>query len=302
MTAPAIDPEVAAAVLEQSDDYRVLRRLVPRKRYHDEPWNLGDRSRVKVGLVVDVETSGLRHGHDQIIEFAAARFTYDAMSGFVYEVQGGYQGFQEPTVPISDESRAKHHITDEMLKGQSLDAERITQLLDGVSLVIAYNSGFDRRMIEPQFPAFAFLPWGDACNEIDWEAAGSVGRKLENVLAHCCGVFYDAHRAMDDVTATLHALATADVGETPALLALLEAARMPTTRVWAVRSPFEMKDELKARGYKWADRKKTWYKDIRAERGTEPVSVELTFLECNGVRPDLKTLTAKDRYSVREDL
>jgi hypothetical protein len=31
------------------------------------------------------------------------------------------------------------------------------------------------------------------------------------------------------------------------------------------------------------------------------VSVELTFLECNGVRADIKTLTAKERFSVRSD-
>jgi DNA polymerase-3 subunit epsilon len=248
-----------------------------------------------------VETTGLKHGHDQIVEFAAVQFTYDASNGFVYEVRSGYQGFQEPTVPISAEARSKHRITDDMLKGETLDADRIAQLLDGVSLVVAFNSDFDRRMIERQFPAFANVAWADACFEIDWEAAGSVGRKLENVLAHCCGVFYEAHRAMDDVVATLHALATADIGETPALLALLEAARMPTTRIWAIRSPFEMKDELKERGYRWHERKKTWYKDVRAERGTDAVSVELVFLECNGVRPDLKTLTAKERFSVRAD-
>src|SRR5262249_10358220 len=53
MTATALDLETMAATLEQSDRYRVLRRLVPRKQYHEEPWNLGDRSRVKLGLVVD---------------------------------------------------------------------------------------------------------------------------------------------------------------------------------------------------------------------------------------------------------
>lgn len=301
MTAPAIDPEVAAAVLDQSADYRVLRRLQTRQRYHDESWNLGDPSRVKLGLIVDVETTGLLHGHDQIIEFAAAQFTYDAVSGAVYEVRDQYQGFREPSVQISEEARSKHHITDEMLKGQTLDPARIAEMLQGVSLVIAFNSGFDRRMVEAEFPAFANVAWGDACFEIDWESIGCVGRKLENVLLHCCGVFYEAHRAMDDVLATLHAIATADVGETPALRALLEAARTPTTRVWATRAPFDLKDELKTRGYKWAADRKTWYKDVRAERGTQPVSVELTFLECNGVRPLLNTLTAKERYSVRED-
>ena len=32
---------------------------------------------------------------------------------------------------------------------------------------------------------------------------------------------------------------------------LLEKARRPGWRIWAENSPFELKDELKARGYRW---------------------------------------------------
>lgn len=299
------DLAAAVALVEASEDFRILRRLMPRKRYRDESWNLGDPSRVKLGLVVDVETTGLRHGYDQIIEFAALQFSYDAVSGGVYEVRSGYQGYQQPTVPISDEARAKHGITDDMLKGESLNADRIEQLLDGVSLIVAYNSDFDRRMIEPQFPAFAALPWGDACFEVDWESAGSVGRKLENVLAHCCGVFYEAHHAMDDAVATLHALATASVGGMPALLALLESARTPTTRIWATNAPFGVKDDLKARGYRWfggnARRVKAWYLDVRKEHTDRAVQAETEWLYSIGADPDFTTLTAKERFSVRSD-
>jgi DNA polymerase-3 subunit epsilon len=39
----------------------------------------------------------------------------------------------------------------------------------------------------------------------------------------------------------------------PALALLLETARKRTIRVRAEQSPFELKDSLKYRGYKWPD-------------------------------------------------
>jgi DNA polymerase-3 subunit epsilon len=39
----------------------------------------------------------------------------------------------------------------------------------------------------------------------------------------------------------------------PALATLLERARRKTMRIWAEQSPFELKDELKQRGYRWSD-------------------------------------------------
>jgi hypothetical protein len=51
-----------------------------------------------------------------------------------------------------------------------------------------------------------------------------------------------------------------------ALAVLLEQARRRTMRVWAEQSPFELKDALKRRGYRWYDgsdgRPKSWYVDI----------------------------------------
>ncbi|OIQ73903.1 DNA polymerase III subunit epsilon [mine drainage metagenome] len=50
------------------------------------------------------------------------------------------------------------------------------------------------------------------------------------------------------------------------LAVLLERARRKTLRIWAEQSPFELKDELKRRGYRWNDgsdsRPKSWYIDI----------------------------------------
>ena len=39
----------------------------------------------------------------------------------------------------------------------------------------------------------------------------------------------------------------------PTLALLLETARKPTLRVGAEQTPFELKDSLKRRGYRWND-------------------------------------------------
>jgi DNA polymerase III subunit epsilon len=53
----------------------------------------------------------------------------------------------------------------------------------------------------------------------------------------------------------------------PALPVLLDQARKKTIRVWAERSPFDLKDILKRRGYRWSDgsdgRTKSWYVDVQ---------------------------------------
>jgi len=51
-----------------------------------------------------------------------------------------------------------------------------------------------------------------------------------------------------------------------ALARLLETARRPTCRIWAENSPFDFKDMLKARGYRWNGeangRPRSWYLDV----------------------------------------
>ena len=89
----------------------------------------------------------------------------------------------------------------------------------------------------------------------------------------------------------------------PALAVLLDAARKPTVRVWAEQSPFELKDSLKKRGYRWNDgsdgRPKSWYVDVCETA----IDGELAFLKAEiylgDVEPRLQTLTAFTRFSAR---
>ncbi|MGK3865289.1 hypothetical protein, partial [Enterococcus faecium] len=73
-------------------------------------------------------------------------------------------------------------------------------------------------------------------------------------LLHGAGYFHQAHRAVDDCNALLEILSLKlPTIDRPALALLLENARKRTVRVWAEQSPFELKNVLKTRGYRWSD-------------------------------------------------
>ena len=72
--------EAAAALLEASQDYRVLRRLQPRAALTGVP-----EKETRLGLFVDVETTGLDPSKDEIIELAMLPFRY-SIDGIIVDV------------------------------------------------------------------------------------------------------------------------------------------------------------------------------------------------------------------------
>ncbi len=101
-------------------------------------------------------------------------------------------------------------------------------------------------------------------SEGEWRKHGFAGAQLAYLL-HGAGFFHPAHRAVDDCHALLEILDYTLPTGAPALAILLETARKKTIRIWAQQSPFELKDSLKRRGYRWSDgtdgRPKSWYVD-----------------------------------------
>ena len=61
-----------AHTLEKSGDYRVLRRLVPRDVMTPVPVD----EQIKIGVLLDVETTGLDAKTDEVIELGMVKFAY----------------------------------------------------------------------------------------------------------------------------------------------------------------------------------------------------------------------------------
>jgi DNA polymerase-3 subunit epsilon len=136
---------------------------------------------------------------------------------------------------------------------------------------------------------------------VPWTEAGIESSKLE-YLAYRYGFFYEGHRAEIDCRALLEVLRR-PFGETgaSALKVLLESARMPSLRVWATGSPFETKDVLRARGYRWEPEARVWYRDLAAaEREAELAWLKESVYGGKGASVEIETLDARTRYSARE--
>ncbi len=101
------DLEDLALRLEESGDYRVLRRVPVVDGYADD-----DAATKRLGLIVDVETTGLDPTRDKIIELAILPFDF-ASEGVLYGVRDSYAGFEDPGVPIPKEISRLTGITDD---------------------------------------------------------------------------------------------------------------------------------------------------------------------------------------------
>ena len=292
-----VDLERMAEVLQQSGEYRVLRRLAPRV-WRDPPADV----RTRLGMFVDTETTGLDPVRDEIIELAMVPFTY-GLDGQIYGIGDPFQQLREPSKPIPPEVTAITGIDDAMVAGQTIDPEEVTRFVAPASLVVAHNAAFDRKFLERLCQTFNTKPWGCSMSQVDWAAEGYEGTKLA-YLASGAGFFYERHRATHDCLAAIELLAQAHPksGRT-GLAQLLDQARAPSYRVWAENSPFDLKDVLKARGYRWNGEgnaaPRAWYIDV-AEAARE---AEIAFLKEEIYRGEIDLLVrrvdAYDRFSDR---
>lgn len=290
--------ETAAALLDASNDYRVLRRLVPRVPTGILP----PSDQVKTGLFLDVETTGLDAATNEIIELAMVRFSFSA-DGQILATDPPFSQLCQPGSRIPADIVRLTGITDEMVAGKSISAAEAEAYADPAAIVIAHNAGFDRRFVERLLPFFAAKAWGCSVSEVSWREEGFEGSRLP-YLAMRHGFFFDGHRAKDDCLAALEIMSKElPISGEPALKRLLDTARRSTFRLWAENSPFESKDLLKARGYRWNPgddgRPKSWYV-VLAENAVE---AELAFLRDkvfhHDVTPRIDKITTFDRYSER---
>lgn len=284
--------------LESSGDYRVIKRFVPVAHYnHSAPDD------IKLGIYLDTETTGINSATNEIIELAMVPFEFDS-SGKIYRVLPEYNSFQDPHKSIDEIITRVTGITDDMVRGQSIDLGQVSAMLKKAVIVIAHNARFDRAFVEKLSDDFKDISWGCSISDINWDDEGIGGVKLD-YLAYKYGFFYDAHRATIDCQAGIEILSRnlPESGE-PVLKRLLDSARRIDVRLWAENAPFDKKDILKERGYRWSSghdgKPKAWYCDIHEEN----LADETRYLK-EKIYPrdvgDLKVdrITAKQRYSNR---
>ncbi|HTJ62127.1 MAG TPA: 3'-5' exonuclease [Candidatus Saccharimonadales bacterium] len=284
----------ALGILAEHPDFRVLTRFRERPAYHAAP----PGAVIHKAVFLDLETTGLDPAVAEIIELGATRFTFDE-DGRIFTVGPTVQGYEQPSNPITPEITALTGITNDMVEGKVIESVVMDHLMDGVELVIAHNADYDRKIAERRWKyRFEHLPWACSYKQIDWKARGSIGSKLGNILMTLRGQFYDAHRAADDCLVGIDVLNHQLDGRT-AMAELLDTTRAGVFRVYAHGAPFEVKDQLKARGFFWTG-EKPWKRDFITR---EAADAEVVWLDETGFSKgaQIKRISSRHRYSTREE-
>ena len=246
-----LEAEIAITALESTGEYTVVRKL------NLERDSRFTQKRVKgtmIGLCIDTETTGLNHTEDKIIELGIVAFEFNPATAEIIGVSDRYNGFEDPGRRLPKEITDITGITDEMVAGQAFDDDQVKTLTDKAVLVIAHNSAFDRKFVEDRYPVFTTLPWACTVSQLNWAEERIGSRTLEYLLYKCGGYSINAHRALDDAEGVLGLLlGSFPTSGTSIFKVLLKKSDELTSRICAVGAPFDKKDDLKQRGYRWND-------------------------------------------------
>jgi DNA polymerase-3 subunit epsilon len=284
--------------LEATGDYRIIRRFTPVASYC-----ASNEATKRIGIFLDTETTGLDVDTDKIIELAMVPFEFDA-SVNIYRLLPGYNGFNDPGMPIPEIARQITGITDEMVKGQSIDVAAVKKLLSDAAIVIAHNAHFDRPFCEALLDEFRDISWACSIADVNWQEEGMEGVKLE-FLAYKFGFFFEGHHATIDCQAGIEILSRPlPISAERVLKRLLEHARCTELRLWAVAAPFEKKDDLKNRGYRWSSgekgKRKAWYRDLQEDQLEDEMRYLNTHIYSRAMADlPMDRITALLRYSSR---
>lgn len=283
--------ELLARALEQRSDYRVLRELDTGAGLNALPIPSPGE---KIGIILDIETTGLDYAVDRPIEISIQRFLFDEI-GRLTSVERPLSWLEDPGCALPSQVSKMTGIVDADVRGKSFDERAIVAALVGSDLIVAHNARFDRPFVDRRFAGLQNNKWACSLTQVDWSDLGFDGRSL-GYLVMQAGWFYRGHRAQSDVVALAALLGTLVTGGRTIFSHLLERSSATTVRVDAVNAPFGVKDLLKGNGYRWDMMRRVWAKEINEEDVTaETLWLDFNVYQGRGAAA-FHVVTAKDRF------
>ena len=269
-------------------------------KYYSKEWAAQNADLIREGAAIDVETTGLDHDKDQIIEIGLRTFKFNRETGEILCLGMFYSGFQDPGMSLSAEIIEVTGITDEMVAGQNIDWGEVDHILSACHIIIAHNASFDRPFIEKHSIVACDKIWACSLKQVGWKAHGFPSQKLD-ILSIYHGFFADAHRALNDTDALIYLLSfSSEKTKIPYLLELLNNARKDTLIIHATNTKYEKKDLLKSRKYQWDDKNRNWWKEIDADQYSEEIKWLEEFVYEGQFRGQLLPLKAQNRFKLRK--
>lgn len=209
-----------------------------------------------LGIIIDIETTGLDPQHDHIIELGLIQFgMVGGRDPFVVKTYGS---LQDPGSPISEEIEKLTGIQNADVAGQQINWPWVNEQLVSSQIMIAHNAAFDRSFLlkVPEIEAtMQSAHWACSMQHIDWRRRGYRCRKLNHLAADHGFVNPFAHRALFDCATTLRLIA-------PYMQELVARSYERMFTLFAVGAAFDKKDLLKARNYRWDGQQKVWWSKL----------------------------------------
>lgn len=273
-----------------SENVQVLRELTGLTHFGTAPTD-AKLSRV---MVVDTEATGLDRKHNEIIELAFNLIEFDPNGNF-YKILFSYSAKQEPQFEISPEAERITGYTKEDLIGEKIDWDLVNKVLEVTDVVVAFNSYFDRPLLERHHEGFRNKFWACAMSEIGFIDLYGYAGSQELLMQKVCNVYYGAHNAMNDVNALALLLNQVPPNSDKTLFYhLMKKAAQKQHRVWATGAEFSDKDKLKDNQYKFNFEQKVWFKD------TPNKEEEIEFLDQLGIEPTIVDINGFNKFRLEE--
>ena len=250
---------------------------------------------------LDLETTGTDKKEDKIIEIALKCIELNKSDGSDMNVIDAYESFQDPNMSIPEDATKVNGITDDMVKGQSIDWNVVESIFNTSQLIVAHNASFDRAFMDQSLEVSKHKIWACSINDINWDARGFISFKQETLCINH-GFYYDSHRAMNDIDALIHLLIHPSYADNKPVAELIKNAKQNLCRIDALFSKYEYKDILRKNGYRWHDPnngkkdEKCWRKFIHPDdKDSEYLWITKNVYN-NQFQGRIVEITLKDKY------
>lgn len=206
------------------------------------------------GLIVDLETTGLDAENDSIIEIGLLEFAVETGKDPV--ITKMYGSLEDPGCEITAEITKITGIENSHVKNQKIDWPLVQGYFDRASIAIAHNMAFDRSFLKKRSELdLGDTHWACSVKHIDWEAHGFKSKSLNYLAADQKFINPFAHRALFDCATTFRVISKY-------ILELTENSYEKEILFSATGAPFEVKDKLRAHGYRWNPGDRVWQKTV----------------------------------------
>ena len=157
-------------------------------------------------------------------------FTYTLEGSVVEVLHGELQvHHNDRGRPLPAEITHLTGLTDDDVRGERIEVEAASALIECSGLVVAHNARFDRPFVERVLPAARARPWACTGAEVPWIAVGFASQAPHCFLCIFGAYARDRHRALADCEAGVWLLAQlSPVSGDSVLAAMRRRALSPT--------------------------------------------------------------------------